>query len=70
MIVVIDAISSWFVKDPGRFPRSLTGLITAPLYKPVHAVLKPEKMGGIDISPMVVILLLQGLANLLARSGL
>lgn len=67
MIVFVDALSSWFVKNPNGFPRNITGPITAPLYAPIRAILKPESMGGIDISPLVVILGLQALAGALAR---
>ena len=67
LIVFVDAISSWFVKNPNGFPRNITGPITAPLYAPIRAILKPEKMGGIDISPLVVIIGLQALAGALPR---
>lgn len=65
MIVFVDVISSWFVKNPNGFPRSITGPITAPLYAPVRAILKPEALGGIDVSPIVVIVGLQALARAL-----
>lgn len=66
LLVFVDAIASWVV-GPDRFPRSLTGLITEPLYRPIRAVLRPERMGGFDLSPLVVILALQGLQQLLMR---
>lgn len=68
IIVVVDAVASWFVPSRDRFPRNITGTITEPLYAPIRKVLKPEKMGGIDLSPLVVLLCLQGLATLLART--
>ncbi len=67
MIVLVDALSSWVVKDPNGFPRSITGPITQPLYAPIRAILKPEKMGGIDISPLIVIVSLNALAGALPR---
>lgn len=67
MIVLVDALSSWVVKDPNAFPRSITGPITRPLYAPIRAILKPEKMGGIDLSPLIVIVVLNGLAGALPR---
>ncbi|MCA9556057.1 MAG: YggT family protein [Myxococcales bacterium] len=69
-VVLADAILSWIVRDPNQFPRSITHAITAPLYKPIHAILNPEKTGGIDFSPMLLFFGLQALANLLAQSGL
>lgn len=64
ILVVVDALSSWFVA-PNAFPRSITGPITDPLYKPIRAILPPEKMGGFDLSPIAVIFALQGLQRLL-----
>lgn len=65
VIVIADALLSW-VMAPGKFPRTLTRQITQPLYAPIHAILNPAKM-GIDISPIIVILVLQGIVNALAR---
>jgi YggT family protein len=67
LIVIVDAIASWFVPGRDRFPRNLTGLITEPLYKPIRKVVDPEKLGGIDISPIIVLVALQGIATLLSR---
>lgn len=66
ILVFVDAIASWLV-GPDQFPRSITGLITEPLYRPIRAILRPEKMGGFDLSPLVVIFALQGLQGLLMR---
>ncbi len=66
LLVFVDAIASWVVR-PDQFPRSFTGLITEPLYRPIRAVLPPEKMGGFDLSPLIVIFALQGLQQLLIR---
>jgi len=67
LIVIIDAVSSWFVPGRDRFPRNLTGRITEPLYRPIRKVVDPEKLGGIDISPLIVLVALQGIATLLSR---
>jgi uncharacterized protein YggT (Ycf19 family) len=66
-IVLVDAISSWVVKDPSAFPRSITGAITRPLYAPFRAIVKPEALGGVDISPLLVIVSLNLLAQALGR---
>jgi uncharacterized protein YggT (Ycf19 family) len=63
-IIVLDAVLSWF-QAPAAFPRSLTGSLTDPLYAPIRAVLKPQATGGIDFSPLIVLLLLQLLTNAL-----
>ncbi len=65
-IVLADVILSWVMRDPDQFPRSLTRQITGPLYAPIHAILDPRKTGGIDLSPLIVLLLLSALQHWLA----
>ena len=65
-VIVVDAVASWFLK-PNQLPRSITRPITEPIYAPIRAFLKPSWLGGIDLAPLVVILLLQGAAWLLLR---
>jgi YggT family protein len=57
VLIIVDVIASWLV-GPGDFPRSLTGQLTEPLYRPFRRLLPPESMGGLDLSPMAVIILL------------
>ena len=81
-IIVIQAIQSWLVafnviNTRTDFVRSFLNALdrlTRPLYRPIRRIL-PD-FGGIDFSPIVVILiiividrLLLGLASDLARSG-
>ena len=66
-VVIIDALLSW-VMPADRFPRSLTGQLTDPLYAPIRALLKPERSGGFDFSPMIVFMLLIALESMIARS--
>ena len=68
-VVILDALASWVVRSPGQFPRNLTGLIADPLCAPVRAVVKPGVTGGIDFSPLVVIILLQVCIGLVAGAG-
>ena len=58
LVIFADVILSWVMNDPDKFPRSLTRQITAPLYAPIHAVLNPRKSGGMDFSPLILLLLL------------
>jgi YggT family protein len=68
-VIIGDAILSW-IQPPNKFPRSLTSRLTAPLYAPIHKVLDPQKTGGFDIAPILVIVALQVISNVLARSAL
>ena len=65
LIIIADVILSWVMRDPDQFPRSLTRRITAPLYAPIHAILDPRKTGGMDWSPLIVLLLLSVLQRVI-----
>jgi uncharacterized protein YggT (Ycf19 family) len=69
IIIIADVVFSWVMPDESSFPRSLTSAITTPLYAPIHAVLKPEKMGGLDLSPLIVLLLIHAMESMLARAA-
>ncbi len=68
-VVIIDALASWVVQSPRHFPRNVTGLVSDPLCEPVRALVKPQMTGGIDFSPLVVIVLLQLCIGLVAGMG-
>ncbi|MCB9539643.1 MAG: YggT family protein [Myxococcales bacterium] len=55
LLIIADAILSWVMPSPDRFPRSLTSRLTAPLYAPIHAIVDPRKTGGLDFAPVVVL---------------
>lgn len=68
ILVLVDVIASWLV-GPDQFPRSLTAPITEPLYAPFRAILPPEKMGGLDLSPIGVFFAIRAVSHLLLQSG-
>lgn len=63
IIIFVDVILSWVRTDPYAFPRNFTRQITEPLYTPIRAILDPQKMGGLDLSPMIIIILLNSLSG-------
>jgi len=75
-VIIVQAILSWLVafnvvNTSSNFVRSLlTGLdrITAPLYRPIRRIM-PD-FGGIDFSPIVLILLIQILRKLVGGLAL
>ena len=70
LIVIADALLSWVSPDPSQPPRSLTNAIAEPLGAPIRWVIKPEYTGGIDFSPIGILLLLQYLSrSILEASG-
>lgn len=65
LIIIADALLSWF-QPVDQFPRSFTTRITDPLYAPIRALIGPDKTGGIDLSPLLMLLLLNFMQNMLA----
>lgn len=63
-LIFIDVILSWLM-PPEKFPRTLTMQITEPLYAPIRALIRPEWLGGLDISPLIIILLLRFMQRML-----
>lgn len=66
-LIIIDAVLSW-VMPVDKFPRSWTTQITEPLYAPFRTLLKPERTGGFDVSPLVVLFLLWLVQQLVYRA--
>ena len=64
-LIIIDAILSWF-QSPTAMPRKLTSTLTTAMYTPIHAIVSPQKTGGIDFSPLIWIFGLQFLMGFLA----
>lgn len=64
-VLLASVLLSWVPMDrDGGLVRFLDA-VTAPVLDPVRAILRPEATGGIDFSPMVVLILLQMLAQFL-----
>jgi YggT family protein len=70
LLIVVDAILSWVMPDSTKFPRNLTTQITDPLYAPIRAILRPERMGGLDISPIIVFMLIKLMQSMIQRAAL
>jgi YggT family protein len=63
-VVIVDAVLSW-VQGPQEMPRRLMRQLTEPLYAPIHAIVDPQKTGGLDLSPIILIIGLQLLIRVL-----
>ncbi len=68
LIVFGDILLSWVMPNKEAFPRSFTSQVTDPLYAPIRALIRPEMLGGIDISPLPVLFLLDLMERMLARA--
>lgn len=68
ILIFIDVVLSWVMPDSTRFPRNITTQITDPLYAPIRTVLRPERMGGLDISPLIILVLIQVMESMLMKA--
>lgn len=66
-VILADVLLSWIKPDTSEFPRNLTSQVSEPLCAPIRALISPRALGGIDISPMLVILLLQFMESIVMR---
>ncbi|MFC2166223.1 YggT family protein [Acidobacteriota bacterium] len=67
-IIVGRAILSW-IRVPSLYQVAvIIYRITEPVLKPVRKFVPPSKMGGLDISPMIVILILWFIDMFVVRS--
>ena len=62
-VIIIRALLSWVNPDPYNPLVRLLVAVTEPVLSPLRRLLPPRRMGGLDLSPMVAILLLQLLKN-------
>ncbi|MFN8009819.1 MAG: YggT family protein [Holophagaceae bacterium] len=68
VLLIVSSILSWFQPDPRNPLVRLLHAVVDPLLLPVRAVLPPT--GGMDFSPMVVMIILWILRGMLARAVL
>jgi YggT family protein len=62
-IIIGRAIISWVNADPYNPIVRALYLMTEPVLRPVRKLVPPHKLGGLDLSPLLVMLLLQFLKN-------
>lgn len=67
-VVIIRAILSW-VNVPSLYPvRVIFYHLTEPILRPIRKLIPPYKLGGVDISPFIVILLILFIDSFLVKS--
>lgn len=67
-LIMIDAVLSW-VMPVDKFPRSLTNQITEPLYAPLRKILSPERTGGFDLSPLLMLIAIRVMQSMLQSAA-
>jgi len=63
LVVLVAVVLSWVQLDRGNPLVDITRRLTEPVLAPIRAVLPP--VGGLDLSPMVLLIVLQVLKGLL-----
>ena len=67
-IVIIRAILSW-IRVPSLYSVAvILYYLTEPVLRPFRRIIPPYKLGGIDVSPMIVILLILFVDSFLVKS--
>ena len=69
ILIIVDVVLSWVKPDPTEFPRNLTTQVTEPLYAPIHAILNPRMTGGLDLAPLIMILLLSFMRRMMTGTA-
>ena len=62
-ILIIRALLSWVSPDPRNPLVQILVRLTEPVQGPLRKLAPPHKLGGLDISPMLAILLIQFIKN-------
>lgn len=67
-VVVFRAVLSW-VNVPSLYPVAVVLYrLTEPVLRPIRRFVPPSRLGGIDISPIIVVLLIMFVNSFLVRS--
>jgi len=67
LIIVARALLSWVAPDPYGQPMRFLNEITEPILSPLRRIV--PRIGMIDITPVIAILILQLVAELVLRVG-
>lgn len=62
-ILIIRALLSWVSPDPRNPIVQLLVRLTEPVQRPLRKLVPPHRLGGLDLSPMIAILLIQFVKN-------
>jgi YggT family protein len=66
-IVIIAALISWVSPDPRNPIVRFLYTVTEPLFRPFRRLIPPSRTGGIDLSPLFVLLVIFLVSRFLAR---
>ena len=58
-VIIIRALISWVSPDPYNPIVQILHRVTEPVLRPLRRLLPPSRTGGLDVSPILAILLIQ-----------
>lgn len=58
-VIILRAVVSWTSPDPGNPLIQLLVKVTEPVLKPLRTLVPPAKLAGIDLSPILAIVVIQ-----------
>ncbi len=68
LAILVRALLSWFIRDPYNPIVQILNAITEPILQPLRQII--PRMGMMDLSPLVGIIVLQVIASLILNSGI
>ena len=66
-LVIIAALVSWVSPDPRNPIVRFLYVTTEPLFRPFRRLLPPARTGGIDLSPIFVLVIIYATSRFIAR---
>jgi YggT family protein len=70
IVVIVAALISWVSPDPRNPIVRFLYAVTEPLFRPFRKLVPPSRTGGIDLSPIFVILAIYVLSRFLSRMAI
>ena len=67
VVVIVSAVMSWFPGSADNAVGRALRALTRPVYNVIHKVLPPTMTGGMDFSPVIVLVALQFIRRALVR---
>jgi len=66
-LVIIAALISWVSPDPRNPIVRFLYVVTEPMFRPFRRLLPPSRTGGIDLSPLFVLVIIYAASRFVAR---
>ncbi|MGH9380092.1 MAG: YggT family protein [Thermoanaerobaculia bacterium] len=57
-VIIIRALISWVSPDPYNPVVQILHRLTEPVLRPLRRLVPPHKLGGLDLSPLIAVLIL------------